>query len=84
MPPAAQQSQPQFPPGVKVPVSEQQQGGLQSQTIGAQRPPSAAAAQLPQQVSQQTVRPNAFPGSLSDLVMSFETVKQKGALPLRF
>lgn len=76
MPPATQQ-QPQFPPGVKVPASEQQQGASQAQTIGSQRPSSAAASQLPPQVQQQTARPSAFPGSLSDLVMSFETVKQK-------
>lgn len=75
MPPATQQH-PHFPPGVKVPASEQQQGASQAQTVGAQRPPSATASQLPAQV--QAARPNAFPGSLSDLVMSFETVKQKG------
>jgi CCR4-NOT transcription complex subunit 3 len=32
----------------------------------------------PQQQQQQTAQRNAFPGSLSDLVASFETVKQKG------
>lgn len=43
------------------------------------RPPSAAAQQmLPQQQHRQST-PNAFPGSLSDLVTSFENVKQKGA-----
>ncbi|KAI0299741.1 Not1 N-terminal domain, CCR4-Not complex component-domain-containing protein [Multifurca ochricompacta] len=42
--------------------------------LEAQRPPSA----LPQQQQQQVQR-NAFPGSLSDLVASFENVKQKAA-----
>lgn len=74
--PPAQQPQPQFPPGVKVPEqtlqaaigTPQQQG--QPQGV---RPPSAAPSQQPRPTSA-----NAFPGSLSDLVMSFENVKQKG------
>ncbi|OCH93574.1 hypothetical protein OBBRIDRAFT_790096 [Obba rivulosa] len=81
---AQQQPQlPQFPPGVKV-----SQPGASEQTVvaqsvpqqqptpgaGAPRPPSAAAGQMPQ--LQQQARQN-FPGSLSDLVMSFENVKQK-------
>jgi CCR4-NOT transcription complex subunit 3 len=64
LPPTTQtQAQlPQFPPGMKLDV---------------QRPPSALPQQQqPQQ--QQPVQRNAFPGSLSDLVASFETVKQKG------
>jgi hypothetical protein len=44
--------------------------------LDAQRPPSAVQ-QAPQQ--QQAPR-NMFPGSLSDLVASFENVKQKGEL----
>ena len=40
--------------------------------LDTQRPPSAL------QQHQQTAQRNAFPGSLSDLVASFETVKQKG------
>jgi CCR4-NOT transcription complex subunit 3 len=64
------QGQPQFPPGVKV---EQPQSisavPTAQQTIGAQRVPA------------EQTRSSAFPGSLSDLVMSFETVKQKGAWP---
>jgi len=71
-----------FPPGVKVPQTEQQQQQqaigtslpAQQQNIGAQRP-SSAAQQVPQH--RPTV-PTAFPGSLSDLVVSFENVKQKG------
>jgi CCR4-NOT transcription complex subunit 3 len=39
--------------------------------LDTQRPPSALQPQQPAQR-------NAFPGSLSDLVASFETVKQKG------
>ncbi|KAI9511266.1 Not1 N-terminal domain, CCR4-Not complex component-domain-containing protein [Russula earlei] len=59
LPPTVQnQTQPQFPPGVK---------------LDTQRPPSA----LPQQ--QPPTQRNAFPGSLSDLVASFENVKQKAA-----
>jgi CCR4-NOT transcription complex subunit 3 len=67
-----QQPQPQFPPGVKVPQSEQGMLAPQ-QTIGTQRPPSTTSQQ------QQSGRPTStFPGSLSDLVVSFENVKQKG------
>jgi CCR4-NOT transcription complex subunit 3 len=56
--------QPQFPPGVKLDTG---------------RPPSALQQQQQQpQQHQQTAQRNAFPGSLSDLVASFETVKQKG------
>lgn len=67
------QQQPQLPPGVKVeqaataPLAPQQPQAA----IGGQRPPSTA-----QQTQQQ--RSTAFPGSLSDLVVSFESVKQKG------
>ncbi|KIJ20116.1 hypothetical protein PAXINDRAFT_160751 [Paxillus involutus ATCC 200175] len=65
---------PQHPPGVKVPPSTEQQSGTQQQpSAGMQRPSSANLAQ------QAPGRPTAsvFPGSLSDLVASFETVKQK-------
>ena len=72
MPHPAQQ-QPQFPPGVSLNNTEPTKLGPGA--IGA-RPPSAAQSQLPNQTQQQ--RATAFPGSLSDLVMSFETVKQKG------
>ncbi|KAH9918113.1 Not1 N-terminal domain, CCR4-Not complex component-domain-containing protein [Fomitopsis serialis] len=75
---------PQYPPGVKAPGA-----GLaadhdhsvppgvapQQLNLGAQRPGSTVPSQMPQQAPQ--TRPNAFPGSLSDLVVSFETVKQK-------
>ncbi|KAJ6510174.1 Not1 N-terminal domain, CCR4-Not complex component-domain-containing protein [Mycena vitilis] len=71
-----QQQVPQFPPGVKVPQNEQagtsMLSGPQQPSIGAQRPP-------PQPVPQRTTA-GAFPGSLSDLVVSFESVKQKAAL----
>ncbi|TCD70504.1 proteinral negative regulator of transcription subunit 5 [Steccherinum ochraceum] len=73
--PPAQQQVPQYPPGVKVPAPADSLAGNLSQMQGA-RPPSAASQLMPQQ-RQRTPAPNAFPGSLSDLVMSFETVKQK-------
>ncbi|KAF8843186.1 hypothetical protein BDN67DRAFT_964839 [Paxillus ammoniavirescens] len=65
---------PQHPPGVKVPPATEQQSVTQQQpSAGMQRPSSANPAQ------QAPGRPTAsvFPGSLSDLVASFETVKQK-------
>ncbi|KAG2013379.1 CCR4-NOT transcription complex [Coprinopsis cinerea AmutBmut pab1-1] len=74
---------PVLSPGVKVAeqqqvLQQQQQPPAQSfpsQPIGGQRPPSAA------QVAPTSARPaSAFPGSLSDLVVSFESVKQKAAL----
>ncbi|KAG6918224.1 hypothetical protein DXG01_015817 [Tephrocybe rancida] len=68
----SQTIQPQFPPGVKPPVGEQST----QHAIGGQRPPSASASkQLPQPQRSSS----AFPGSLSDLVVSFENVKQKAA-----
>jgi CCR4-NOT transcription complex subunit 3 len=75
-----QQQQHIFPPGVKVPPAEQQQASLQSQVpqnIGSHRPTSTTQS-MPQHRS--TV-PAAFPGSLSDLVVSFENVKQKAMRP---
>jgi CCR4-NOT transcription complex subunit 3 len=72
-----QQQPPIFPPGVKVPQAEQQQASLQSQppqNIGSQRPTSTTQT-VPQHRGNV---PTAFPGSLSDLVVSFENVKQKG------
>ncbi|KAJ7087184.1 Not1 N-terminal domain, CCR4-Not complex component-domain-containing protein [Mycena belliarum] len=79
-PPSAQaQTAPQFPPGVKVPQSEQagtsMVSGPQQPSIGAQRPLSASQQPVPQRSTA-----GAFPGSLSDLVVSFESVKQKAAL----
>jgi CCR4-NOT transcription complex subunit 3 len=85
--PSSSQQQPQFPPGVKVPLvsgGEQSAGQLippppqQPQTIGAQRPPSASQ----QAAQQRSAVASTFPGSLSDLVASFENVKQKGTLHL--
>lgn len=61
--------QPIFPPGVKVAQGEQQQ----QPAIGYQRPLSSA----PQQQTRSSAS-SAFPGSLQDLVVSFENVKQKG------
>lgn len=66
---------PQYPPGVKVPPSSEQRSVTQEQpSAGMLRPPSVNHGQ------QAPSRPAAttFPGSLSDLVASFETVKQKG------
>ncbi|KAJ7755642.1 Not1 N-terminal domain, CCR4-Not complex component-domain-containing protein [Mycena maculata] len=74
-----QQPVPQFPPGVKVPQSEQAGPSMlsapQQPSIGAQRPLSASQA-----MPQQRTTAGAFPGSLSDLVVSFESIKQKAAL----
>jgi CCR4-NOT transcription complex subunit 3 len=76
--PAPAAAQPQFPPGVKVAQGDQQIQIPQQQSIGTQRPLSAnATQQLPPQLQRSSV-PSAFPGSLSDLVVSFENVKQKG------
>ncbi|KAJ7477074.1 Not1 N-terminal domain, CCR4-Not complex component-domain-containing protein [Mycena galericulata] len=73
-----QQPVPQFPPGVKVPQSEQAGMSMlsapQQLSIGAQRPLSASQP-MPQRATA-----GAFPGSLSDLVVSFESMKQKAAL----
>ncbi|PFH52582.1 hypothetical protein AMATHDRAFT_74064 [Amanita thiersii Skay4041] len=72
--------QPQFPPGVRV--SQLDQAGQSSlapqqsqSTIGGQ-----ASQPTLQQQSQPQQRSAAFPGSLSDLVVSFESVKQKAAM----
>ncbi|KAH9943023.1 Not1 N-terminal domain, CCR4-Not complex component-domain-containing protein [Epithele typhae] len=64
---------PQFPPGVSL--SSTQATKLAPGANATARPPSVAPSQLPTQIQPQ--RANAFPGSLSDLVMSFENVKQK-------
>lgn len=54
----------------------------QQASIGAQRPPSAnAPPALPPSLTPNQ-RSSAFPGSLSDLVVSFENVKQKGECAL--
>lgn len=71
--------QPQFPPGVKVAQGDQQIPVPQLQSIGAQRSPSAnAPQQIQPQLQQRSTMSSGFPGSLSDLVVSFESVKQKG------
>ncbi|KIK65627.1 hypothetical protein GYMLUDRAFT_39119 [Collybiopsis luxurians FD-317 M1] len=60
---------PQFPPGVKVaPTSTDLSLPVLPQTQAA---PNARPPSVPQQV------PRALPGSLSDLVVSFENAKQK-------
>ncbi|KAF8075991.1 Not1 N-terminal domain, CCR4-Not complex component-domain-containing protein [Lyophyllum atratum] len=71
------QALPQFPPGVKAPQGEQTGAAslAPQRAIGGQRPPSAAKEVPPPQRAAQT----AFPGSLSDLIVSFEDVKQKAA-----
>ncbi|EGO01612.1 hypothetical protein SERLA73DRAFT_166161 [Serpula lacrymans var. lacrymans S7.3] len=88
MPAPSQQQQPQYPPGMKVPQaveppSTTTQAPQQQASIGSQRPASTAASQqapqAPSQVQQRSTTLSAFPGSLSDLVASFETVKQKAA-----
>ncbi|PCH41617.1 hypothetical protein WOLCODRAFT_143676 [Wolfiporia cocos MD-104 SS10] len=81
----AQAQVPQYPPGVKSAAAstavEQQPivpPGVAPQppSAGVQRPTSTAPAQMLPQAQQQP-RSSAFPGSLSDLVVSFENVKQK-------
>ncbi|KAF5333231.1 hypothetical protein D9611_002280 [Ephemerocybe angulata] len=73
---AAVSQAPAFPPGVKL-QSEAAGAptGQASQPIGGQRPTSAT--QQPQGAPTRTSASSAFPGSLSDLVVSFENVKQK-------
>lgn len=89
MPAPSQQQLPQYPPGVKVatatPAPDQSVpsgAAPQGPSTSAQRPTSTAPSQVPPQLQQQS-RPTAFPGSLSDLVVSFENVKQKGLYYLR-
>ncbi|ETW84450.1 hypothetical protein HETIRDRAFT_458198 [Heterobasidion irregulare TC 32-1] len=82
--PVPQQQQPQFPPGVKVTEQQHQQSvpilNPQQSQMAGQRPPSAAPTQsMTPSLQQRSNVPNAFPGSLSDLVVSFENVKQKAA-----
>ncbi|KAH9843689.1 Not1 N-terminal domain, CCR4-Not complex component-domain-containing protein [Rhodofomes roseus] len=74
---------PQYPPGVKAsgagPALDLEHsvppGVIPQQNLGVQRPGSTVPTQMPQQAP--PARPSAFPGSLSDLVVSFENVKQK-------
>ncbi|EPT01461.1 hypothetical protein FOMPIDRAFT_1161778 [Fomitopsis schrenkii] len=76
--PPSQPQLPQYPPGVKAPgaglIADSEHGVPPGVAPNVQRPVSTAPPQ-PQQAPQ--TRPNAFPGSLSDLVASFENVKQK-------
>ncbi|KAM5532414.1 hypothetical protein V8D89_013908 [Ganoderma adspersum] len=71
LPAQPQSQQPQFPPGVALNNADH---AKQAQVAPGARPPSTSAPGLPSQIQP---RANAFPGSLSDLVMSFENVKQK-------
>ncbi|GLB33416.1 putative not1 N-terminal domain, CCR4-Not complex component [Lyophyllum shimeji] len=74
--PSQAQPQPQFPPGVKPPQAEPAVAvSLAQQHAAGARPPSAAKQMAPPA----RATPTAFPGSLSDLVVSFENVKQKAA-----
>ena len=78
--PAPQQTQqqpPMFPPGVKVSQAEQQPVPGNSETSQSFAPPqpSSTSQQMP---PARPSLPSTFPGSLSDLVVSFESVKQKG------
>jgi CCR4-NOT transcription complex subunit 3 len=72
-----QQQPPMFPPGVKVSQVEQQSGAGTSETPQSFVPPqsSSTSQQVP---PPRPSLPSTFPGSLSDLVVSFESVKQKG------
>ena len=74
------QSQPLFPPGVKVrsrgsTISVAQQTGAQLQNPPGGTRPSSVVQNAP--VQPQTQRAASLPGSISDLVASFEGVKQK-------
>ncbi|KAI9574514.1 Not1 N-terminal domain, CCR4-Not complex component-domain-containing protein [Boletus coccyginus] len=73
--PSSTSSQPpQYPPGVKALPSTEQQSTTQEQpNAGMLGPPSVNHGQLAPSRPATTT----FPGSLSDLVASFETVKQK-------
>ncbi|TDL29808.1 hypothetical protein BD410DRAFT_736987 [Rickenella mellea] len=86
LPPASEQ--PHFPPGVKMPHGSEQTSfpthvGQDQALRHASPAPSLPLTQYPSQMMpQQRVAPSgsastAFPGSLSDLVASFENVKQK-------
>ncbi|KAF4600713.1 protein ral negative regulator of transcription subunit 5 [Pleurotus pulmonarius] len=71
----------QFPPGVKIPqgpeqASTSQMPAQQQPPVASARPPSTSQSQPPPRSS----TASAFPGSLSDLVTSFEGVKQKAAM----
>ncbi|KAJ2912210.1 hypothetical protein MD484_g8203, partial [Candolleomyces efflorescens] len=68
----SQQQVPAFPPGVKITQNEQAAATPAPQAIGGQRPSSTQQPAAPGRTPS-----SAFPGSLSDLVVSFENVKQK-------
>lgn len=81
--------QPAFPPGVKVSQAVDHttypSTSLQDQSLRHASPVSSLQhQQYPPQIQQRSPSTasvaNAFPGSLQDLVTSFESVKQKGIL----
>jgi hypothetical protein len=73
LPPTAQAQpiQPQFPPGVKLDTQR-------PPSVLQQQPPQPPQQQQQQQQPQQTAQRNGVPSLLSDLVVPFENVKQKG------
>jgi CCR4-NOT transcription complex subunit 3 len=58
---------------VKITQNDQAAATVAPQAIGGQRPSSTQQPAAPGRTPS-----SAFPGSLSDLVVSFENVKQKG------
>jgi len=77
--PAPQQTQqqlPMFPPGVKVSQAEQQPVAGTSETPQSFAPPQSSSTSQQIPLARPSL-PSTFPGSLSDLVVSFESVKQK-------
>ncbi|KAI0079691.1 hypothetical protein K474DRAFT_1696220 [Panus rudis PR-1116 ss-1] len=79
LPPHATQVIPPYPPGVvKMPGSELPGAIGTPQQLQSVRPPSATPQGIPVQ-QQRPIAANAFPGSLSDLVLSYENVKQKAS-----
>jgi hypothetical protein len=81
-PAPATATQPAFPPGVKAPapaVSAQPVDSVVASNTPAtqQQQPSTAGTQRPPS-EPQTQQPPRIVGSLSDLVTSFENIKQKG------
>ena len=86
LPPPTQQ--PNYPPGVKVPQTLDQLPPVSSMLVPPQRLASTSPSAQQQSFGMQGQQPRgsssnaaaAFPGSLSDLVVSFENVKQKGML----
>ncbi|KAF9268231.1 hypothetical protein L218DRAFT_1073562 [Marasmius fiardii PR-910] len=72
-----QPTAPQFPPGVKAPAADSQ-----GQLLAAQQQ-QLPASNRPASAAQQPIRQQQMPGSLSDLVDSFENAKQKAAIRMQ-